>query len=65
MTIDLGRVERFETHLLARETDPDMSRPPTSLCTASGGTLAAPALHTWTRDPAKVTCADCLEWMHA
>ena len=69
MTLNFGPMDSFAVHLHtgARHVGPDGGDGnwPRFLCTDAGEAIKPLSLNTWTHEAAKVTCAECLEWMHA
>jgi hypothetical protein len=61
-----GTAVAFKVHLWtgSEPVDDEQTRP-RFLCIDMGERMRGSTICTWTDDKAKVTCAACLEWMHA
>lgn len=57
-----GPPHSLHTHRLLRSGN--IIRKPVGLC-QQGGTDLDAGLHTFTRTSTRVTCPECIEWMHA
>lgn len=72
MSIHIGPISGVSVHLSTVPGPVDgvdmrfmKASPAGLLCTDGGDRLEVNHVHTWTRDPAEVTCKACLEWLHA